>query len=398
MGPDTTGAILARILGPMPSMRRLLPSLVALALLAACARAPQRYEDEAPFLQARQHAYRPASPAGVTSSEERWIVDGRVMDVGVLRPVATAGAPVVVYLPGLGETVRAGEQWRSAWAAAGYAVLSAQPLPEDATAWQSELARDGDFRGLGRKHFAPEPMAERLRTLSAWLAEARRREPGLDWNRLALAGFDLGATTSLAAAGEKPAGLRAVVAISPFVAAAPGESGARWRDLRVPVLSITGPADADPLGLLGPPERRRLPFEQLPAGSAWLLDLQDTPHAALAGSPSYEIARANAERSELARDDMDRQQRQRAPTRRGNDYGDDRFGPGGSSNRARMSPGAGRDAPPLGRLGLQWRVGALADTSTAFLDAMLRDDANARAWLDTQVAARLGEAGRLQRR
>ena len=54
-------------------------------------------------------------------------------------PQDAAVVPVVVYLPGLGQSAAAGATWRAAWASAGYAVLAVQPLDDDALAWTSAM-------------------------------------------------------------------------------------------------------------------------------------------------------------------------------------------------------------------------------------------------------------------
>ena len=74
------------------------------------------------------------------------------------------------------------------------------------------------------------------------------------------AGFDLGAYTALAWAGEQIRGaevgtgrvtLRAAIALSPYANHAEGAMDARYRALRSPVLSIASDIDAYPLGPAG---------------------------------------------------------------------------------------------------------------------------------------------------
>ena len=50
------------------------------------------------------------------------IASGKVRALLAL-PDAGPPAPLVLYLPGLGEGASGGERWRHAWAAAGMAVL-----------------------------------------------------------------------------------------------------------------------------------------------------------------------------------------------------------------------------------------------------------------------------------
>ena len=78
--------------------------------------------------------------------------------------------------------------------------MSVQPLAADATAWASELARAGDFSALGHARYDGEAMRRRLALLAQVLVEAQRRSVAgeaawqrVDWNRVVVAGFDLGA-------------------------------------------------------------------------------------------------------------------------------------------------------------------------------------------------------------
>jgi dienelactone hydrolase len=275
-------------------------------------------------------------------------VQGR--PVTVTRPQSASGAlPVIVYLPGLGQGGETGQRWAAAWAQAGYAVLGVQPLAEDEAAWRSSLARTGEFRALGELHYGPSLRAERLAALRRLLAEMQARPQlagaPLDWQRTALAGYEIGAQTALDLAGDNgPA--RAVVAISPPPMDAPG---------RTPALLITSDTDGDALGLVRQPAERRRAFEQRPPGSAWLLSPPGLSHAALSGT--------------LAPDgwheqDLHRGRESSAPTAnpaRGPGGG---YGPAGGVPRGPRSGSATEAA--LADLREAMRL------STAFLDAQLR--------------------------
>jgi dienelactone hydrolase len=195
--------------------------------------------------------------------------------VQLTRSAQAAGPrPVVVYLPGLGQEADTGHRWVAAWARAGYAVLAVQPLDADAAAWRSELARTGEFRELGLRHYGDALRADRLAALRRLLRALRAAQPGLDWQRAALAGYETGAQTALDARGD--AGWQAVIAISPPAMQAPAEGAA--------ALLVTSEQDHDPLGLLRRPGERRQAFEAMAPGTAWLLSLGRLSHAALAGT------------------------------------------------------------------------------------------------------------------
>ncbi len=413
----------------MPALRShfrcLLPPVLALAAGCSSAPAPQAV-DSAPLRAFAARGYAPAEQAVVVSSVHRWPLAGQLQTLLLLRPAPpVAGTspllPLLIYLPGLGETAQAGARWRHAWAAAGYAVLSVQPLAEDATAWQSDLARDGAFRLLGQRHYAGSAVLRRVEAVAELLAEARRRAvageadwQGIAWQRTAVAGFDLGAYTAMVLAGEQVRGaegaagrvpVRAVIALSPYVNVADGGLDTRYRGIHGPVLAITSDADGDPLGLVAGPAQRLAPFERSAGTDQYLLSLQGLAHAGLSGSAAAGGAaeRPDGGRSNAAATDGDGgAQRGRSPSG-GGEGGSRRRGSApvaGNGNGNRHGAEAGRGAPPggLSATAAQLRLIAAEAVSTAFLDATLREDPLARDWLQTHAARWLGGAGELRRK
>lgn len=268
---------------------------------------------------------------------------------------AAAKAPVVVYLPGLGQEGDAGQRWAAAWAQAGYAVLGVQPLAADAAAWRSELARTGEFRELGLLHYGDALRAERLDALRRLLPALRAAQPALDWGHAALAGYETGAQTALDARGD--AGWRAVIAISPPAMQAPAEGAA--------ALLVTSEQDHDPLGLLRRPDERRQAFDAMAPSTGWLLNLGHIGHAALAGT--------------LAPEGWQEQDQRRGPMG------------GGMVGRSR---GEGPSGPPGG--GPRGpRSGSATEAAQADLGDALRDSA---AFLDARLRGRALQAPRLQAR
>ncbi|HEY1396302.1 hypothetical protein [Roseateles sp.] len=385
-------------------------ALAAAVLLAGCGGGPPKARVEEQQLQ-REFAARGYAPQGeaVTVWPVLWRLRGDDVRVSLTLP-ANVGAtprPVVVYLPGLGESDTAGIRWRRAWAAAGYAVLSLQPLEEDANAWSSDLARSAEFAELGRRHYADAQMRKRLARLDELLAEAQRlgrpgqgQGPGdapwrsLDWSKTVVAGYELGAQTALALAGERqPDGsvltLKAVqpvaaIVLSPQVFAQP--DAARYRDISMPVLGLTGPDDSDVLGLVRDVQWRRAPFAAMPADRAWLLSVNEVRHAALGGNePRPEDTEREQKRIRAAEEQAQSQPQGRRGGGRGGR---------GQEGPTRMAP---VPAVPDYRQLHEQQLGMTAaqQVSVAFLDLQVKRADTARAWLAGPVDAWLGARGKL---
>lgn len=375
---------------------RLLALALTLALLG-CAGPRGHQRSQAPVPQAQHLAnaqalaasgYRSPVQQGASFSAQHWLVQGEKLPLALTLPSQGQALPVVIYLPGLGESEQAGALWRQAWAQAGYAVLSVQPLDEDALAWGSELARAAEFKTLARERHGAS--AARLARLALLLQEARRRAAAgdadcarLDFGRMAIAGYDLGAQSALLLAAQ----FRASILLSPMVA--PGEEGAeRYAGIRSPVLSVTARQDLDPSGFVESAEVRQLPFRQMPAGGKYLLLLDGANHARLAGHSGEEL-------------DAMAQDRSAARAGGSTSGGTGRRGRGGGMPRGAeqtpMLPSA-RGLPLQERHGKTEYDVVIASTTVAFLDAHLRGQPAALQWLQAGVQPWLGELGQWQQR
>jgi hypothetical protein len=230
----------------------------------------------------------------------------------------------------------------------------------------------------------------------------------LDWSRVALAGFELGAYTTMAVAGEHvrdvaaaPAGLslRAAIALSPHASVAAGSLSTRYRDIAVPVLSVTSDADVDPLGLVEGIALRQAPFEYMPGPDKFLFSLQGLPHAGLGG-------RTGAGEHVPAGPAVEPGVGGRSPTTSGGSNqpprgGGRRSGSGPPDTGAAAALGSGRDGNArsgLSPTALAMRLIAIEDVTTAFLDAYVKDDAMAREWLAADASRWLGPAASLRRK
>lgn len=357
---------------PATTARFVFPLLIGVSLaLSACSSQPDK--DAPPFISTQNYlksAYSAPTHYKFTGYDTRWAWGKHEVDVSLLVPEGQSNVPVIIYLPGLGEGANGGELWRQTWADAGYAVLSVQATRDNPSIYNSSNARDGAFRTIAANAFADTAARNRVEEVDRVLAEARRRaaagEPGfaaLNTQKVAVAGFDLGAQTAAALAGERaPGQARAVdwkpvatLLLSPYVPG--GADTRRYSQIDSPLLAITGPLDEDPFSWVASAQQRVNLFGALP-GDGYQLLLDDATHLVLSGTIAKVDKTEKKPRSEE----------------------------GGG-------PRPGRPANP----GFDARqAGSVAAVTIAFFDAKVKQSAGAQQWLDDKAAAWLEPVGKLQ--
>ncbi|MCV2356796.1 hypothetical protein LNV09_21865 [Paucibacter sp. B2R-40] len=335
-----------------------------------------------------------AAAASVSIASQQWVVNGEPLSTILAVPLGgSSRLPLLIYLPGLGESAGAGAHWRYAWARAGYAVLSFQALEFDQAAWSSPLARSAEFTALALQHQQPQLLQARLRMLRGAIDEAKLRAAGgdapwgrVDAGRIAVLGYDLGAATALAwAAGLGPVAddqARAVVMLSPSgLTRADATQALATLPPQFPLLAINSRRAADLNGLLNSPAERTQFFEQLPADAhKYLLLLNNPSHAALAGASGM----AESPNEPTGRGMGRRPQTQAAK------------GPGQQNIVMSAAP-----PPTLLDKGNQEAGVAVEHISIAFLNQYLRNSQNsqeAQAWLQQSASAWLTGLGEWRQR
>jgi len=367
-----------------------------------------------PAEQVRTHlrsAYQPERHE-TDSMQAIWRIGDRSVAIEWLAPVNEQGQalPLVIYLPGLGESTDAGETWRNAWAEAGYAVLSIQMAAYDRSLMSSPLALGGNFRELARRSFGDQAVAERVRLLNAVLEQVRLRADGgdrlfatIDWQRVALAGFDLGAQTATVwlSSSHSPRPLAAIL-LSPYVA--PEQTPASFASISVPLLAMTGPQDEDPFNWVTSFRQRQMLWEAVEVAGGYQLTLASATHKTLSGTGVTQTPPA------LADSAAPRRGRERQGGRPSGEPGGS-GGPGGG-RRPEGGPGGTGGKGPGGRperepeaMGIfrepaqdYRQVAVIQAFSVAFLDARLKGKVAAEDWLQRQGQDWMGDAGRLEER
>jgi predicted dienelactone hydrolase len=295
-----------------------------------------------------------SSNALVATEDATWHDPERDRDVPVrvYAPPLEQGAgpfPLIVFSHGFGESRESYESQGRYWAEHGYIVIAATHAGSDSATLQA--ARRGGF--------TPAPFDVRPEDVSFIIdrALAEDQELGIvrgrvDPDRIGIAGHSMGSSTALAMIGfTAPAGdgsrrsfandrVRCAIAQAPQIGSAAGTSGRAsagrlerfidadsWSAISKPAMVMFGSRDTGYGLLRDNPMLRRTAFDNMPAGDKYLTLIGDAQHHIFTDTDPY--------------------------------YGGDPRDPR--------------------------HVGWVHRLTTAFFDAYLKGDAEARAWLQSEA-------------
>ena len=275
----------------------------------------------------------------------------RVVPVRVFLPPGGDGAapcPVVLFSHGLGGSREGCGYLGDHWSRRGYAAVFLQHPGSDTAVWQDvpparRMASMRSAASAANFRLRVEDVAAVLDALHAW-----NREPGhqlagrLDLDRVGMSGHSFGAQTTQGVSGQSyplvgrrftDPRIKAAVIMSPGTPQGRRDPGDAFSEVAIPWLLMTGTKDTSAVGSQSV-ESRLAVFPALPEGRAYEVVLHDAEHSAFT----------------------------------------DRGLPG---DREPRNPNHHR---------------AILALSTAFWDAYLKDDADARGWLDGDGPRTLLEA------
>ena len=248
--------------------------------------------------------------------------------------------PAIIFSHGGGESREAFGYLGTHWATCGYIAVFLTHPGSDRKAIEEQ-----GLRGLGAVkdfHLRPEDVRFVLNKLLSNDPGSQLIEGRLSADKIAMAGQCAGATTALAMVGlraELPEKKDAAFIDPRFkcaVTLSPQPGGRRggplhaesWAQIKVPALMVTGTRDFNWMPQIkANPELVRMPFDGLPPGDKYLVEIKDAEHNAFTDSVPYYPARKRDPRHHL------------------------------------------------------W----IQRTTTAFLDAYLKGEAKAREWLQTEA-------------
>jgi hypothetical protein len=394
--------------------------------------------------------YTAANGLQIVSHREVWSHDGEDVELMLTSPVSGGPYPLIIYLPSLGEDAAAGKLWRETWAKAGYAVFSLQAVsigqalkelgPErnseprkgglfssadddeadvadagdkrrNMTKRHSKSGRSSELRYLGHEYFSPTALKKRMQQLF-WAFQQLQIRKALgapeyafvDTGKVILAGYDLGAQTVTAVLGEdfmtqlpSDDSLQPIAALvfSPSIDLAEGNVRNRFQKIHIPLLVVTGSEDNDPYAISSASIRSAV-WEFSPAGGKYLLSLSGNVHGLLAGGNfgGGLVANGGGE-DDNAADKSSAGKPGDKLLDLSNHYG----GSGGRRQAGNSDSFFGgpkqagkRDKSELGYK----QVAAVYSISTAFLDAVVKNDDFAKFWLKDKARDWLNWAGELK--
>jgi len=269
----------------------------------------------------------------------------RALPIRVYLPATTQAAPVVLFSHGLGGSCQNNPYLGKHWSARDYAVVFVQHPGSDESVWRGQ--RPAQIPMAMKQAASLENFMLRvadipavLDQLTRWHAdEAHALRGRLDLTRVGMSGHSFGAVTTQAVSGQSlPVGgarftdprIKAAVAMSPSVPAA-GNAERAFGSVTLPWLLMTGTKDVARIGAMtigGDLDSRLGVYPALPPGDKYELVLHEAEHGA--------------------------------------------FG-------ERALPGEGRQQNPNHHR-------AILALSTAFWDAFLKGDAEAKTWLNGEGA------------
>ncbi|MFO1436968.1 MAG: hypothetical protein U1F81_01525 [Verrucomicrobiaceae bacterium] len=295
-------------------------------------------------------AYDPLKPseAALTAPLDFTVQDAkrdRALPIRVFLPATAKPAPVVLFSHGLGGSCQNNPYLGKHWSARGYVVVFVQHPGSDESVWKGQ--------GPARIPMAMKQAASLenfllrvadipavLDQLTRWNAEEAHALRGrLDPTHVGMSGHSFGAVTTQAVSGQSlPVGgarftdprIKAAVMMSPSVPAA-GSAERAFGSVTLPWLLMTGTKDVARIGSMtigGDLDSRLGVYPALPPGDKYELVLHEAEHGA--------------------------------------------FG-------ERALPGEGRQQNPNHHR-------AILALSTAFWDAFLKGDAEAKAWLNGETS------------
>jgi predicted dienelactone hydrolase len=222
----------------------------------------------------------------------------RNVPVKIYFPADGAGPfPVIVFSHGLGGTRETYEYLGRQWAANGFVVLHLQHIGTDDSAWRGStqpmqsLRQAITIKSAIDRFLDARFAVDQLETLNRTDEKLKGK---LDLKHIGFAGHSYGAHTTQAVAGQRMGArsnsvaderIKAAIAMSPNLPAARGDLDAAFAGITIPIFYMTGTKDDSPVGDTKAAERR-IPFDHTKASAAaYFLNFKGGDHMIFSGRP-----------------------------------------------------------------------------------------------------------------
>jgi predicted dienelactone hydrolase len=219
----------------------------------------------------------------------------RTVPVRVFLPAeASEPCPVVLFSHGLGGSREGSGYLGDHWSRRGYAAVFLQHPGSDTAVWQDvpparRLAAMREAASLANFRLRVEDVAAVIDAVGAWHRDADHPLAGrLDPDRVGMAGHSFGAQTTQAVAGQSyplvgrrftDPRIKAAVIMSPGTPQGRRDPADAFAEVAIPWLLMTGTKDTAVIGGQSV-ESRRAVFPALPEGRAYELVLHAAEHSA----------------------------------------------------------------------------------------------------------------------
>lgn len=296
-----------------------------------------------------------AATNGVEVFRDEWSDSkrDRIVPVKIYFPQSGPGPfPIIIISHGLGGSRDGYEFLGRHWARHGYVSVHLQHAGSDESVWR-DVAPSDRLAAMRRATLQPRHAIERARDVSFaidqlafWNRTNAARQGRLDLSRIGVAGHSFGAHTTMTIAGQNytprlgartslaDPRVKAAIPMSAPLPANKSNLDAVYNAIKIPCLHMTGTRDTSPINDTKA-EERRLPFDHSRNSDQFLITFKDGDHLIFSGRPRTT---------------------------------------GGGEKDARFQQ-------------------LICESSTAFWDAYLRDDANTKTRLVNEFKNSLGEDG-----
>ena len=220
----------------------------------------------------------------------------RDIPIKVYLPSAAGPAPVILFSHGLGGSREGNAFMGRHWAARGYVAVFLQHPGSDTAVWKDQpaakrLAAMREAASLENFMLRVKDVPAALDQLDAWNKTAGHALNGrLDLKHVGMCGHSFGAVTTQAVSGQAfPGGISftdprilAAIAFSPSAPKSPSPEKA-FGAIKMPWLLMTGTKDTSIIGQTGVEPRLKV-FPALPKGHKYELILENAEHSAFTDS------------------------------------------------------------------------------------------------------------------